>query len=485
MSLIGCQDKVYTLATTPFNGGGEGDIYDITGVADKCAKVYHVSSLSKELEEKLTIMVKRSPSKTVLTSVAWPVDLLYDSNRSFVGFVMPKLDFTEELWALYVYPPIKYKNITLQQKLIVAQNICAVISEVHKAGYVFGDFNPNNIGVNLNTGNVAFLDTDSYHIQDPESKKTYRCKVCLDGYVAPELLAACKPYKKDAYASAPLPTFTKETDNFALAIHIFKLLMNGYTPFNGIKETQTASTGAPGVGNSAIERDNYCFKPGNKPMSTAVPPLEILPDEIADLFTRAFMYGRFDPKQRPTATEWHKAMLNYEKELKSCSVNPSHQYMKTLNSCPWCEADKRYQSGIASSIGQRSFVVPVTPTPPPLPPQPAGGGTAPTGIPGQNTGHPYQSLRTGTNNTKFPVISLTLFLLFSLFSFLAWPSQGLTFETILDAVVTFVPARIFLSKLVNWEHKTGNHKMAQKFRVAILLTLVVLAVYLVVIIAIL
>ena len=39
---------------------------------------------------------------------------------------------------------------------------------------------------------------------------------------------------KCAYEKTPLDIFTKETDYFALAIHIFKLLNNGFTPFNGI-----------------------------------------------------------------------------------------------------------------------------------------------------------------------------------------------------------------------------------------------------------
>ena len=60
---------------------------------------------------------------------------------------------------------------------------------------------------------------------------TYRCNVCAPGYAAPELLQKCSDYvaqkpsaSKNAYAETPLPTFTQETDNFALAIHVFKLL---------------------------------------------------------------------------------------------------------------------------------------------------------------------------------------------------------------------------------------------------------------------
>ena len=387
MMVVGLSGQRYNLEPKPFKSGGEGDIYCIFSMPDKCAKIYHSDHITKELETKLTIMVRQPPSISVLSQVAWPLDVIFDVSRSFVGFVMPKLDITEELIELYKYPPQKYKNVTTQQKLIVAENICAVISKVHKAGYVFGDFNPRNIGINLKTGKVAFLDTDSYHIYDRQSGNTYRCKVCLDGYVAPELIAKCKPYKKDAYAVAPLPTFTQETDNFSLAVHIFKLLMNGFTPFNGIKETDSASTASPGVGNVAVERDNYCFKPGNKPLAAAVPPLETLSDEIADLFTRAFMYGKIDPKKRPTAAEWHKALLNYERCLKTCSSNSAHQYKSTLKSCPWCEADIRYAASIAPNIQQRTFVTPVTPV---TSPQTSTGGNISTAVRGQSgTGNKY------------------------------------------------------------------------------------------------
>ena len=58
----------------------------------------------------------------------------------------------------------------------------------------------------------------------------------------------------------PLPTFSVDTDRFALAIHIFKLLMNGYSPFNGIDSKLTVSQASPGLGDVAVDRDNYCFK---------------------------------------------------------------------------------------------------------------------------------------------------------------------------------------------------------------------------------
>ena len=382
MDVFGLSGQKYQLEDKPSLGsGGEGGVYSILGVADKVVKIYHSGVATPELEEKLKLMSGNPPSASILNQVAWPIDVIYDGNRNFRGFVMPRLSITAELGKVYCYPP--ETNITYKQRIIIAQNICVVISEVHRAGYVFGDFNPRNIGVDTNTGLVAFLDTDTYHIVvDKNSNKAYRCKVCAPGYAAPELLEKCINHKTnhpedstDLYAKTPLDTFTEETDNFALAIHMFRLLMNGFTPFGGIKENETASVGSPGTGDMAVIQDNYCFKPGLKPQSAAVPMLDQIPQEIADLFTRAFMYGRIDPKQRPDAIEWYHALERYENTLKQCSKNPAHLYMNSLTSCPWCEADDRFAKAIAPRIKQTKFSNPIIPNKPY-----SSGQTASTGI---------------------------------------------------------------------------------------------------------
>ena len=313
---------------------------------------------------KLKLMVKNPPKASVLSQVAWPLDVVYQGGR-FRGFIMQELSINAELGDVYKYPPAL--PLSTQQKVTIAQNICAVIAEVHKAGYVFGDFNPRNIGLDKNTGLVSFLDTDTYHVGDTERKQTYRCNVCAPGYAAPELLQKCSDYvaetpmaSKHAYALTPLPTFTQDTDNFALAIHIFKLLMNGYTPFGGIIETASVSQSSPGVGDAAVRRDSYCFKPGYKHQSAAILPLEAFPQEIADLFTKAFIVGKHEPKQRPTAKQWYDALTMLEETMVACGDNPLHHYDKKNTICPLCEADRRYGEiiGAASSapeMNQKTF----------------------------------------------------------------------------------------------------------------------------------
>ena len=356
MVYIGLTGKKYSLDNASFKSGGEGSIYSIHSMPDKCAKIYHTQNKLNETEAKLTVMVKNPPDKSILSQIAWPLDLLYSENKQFAGFVMPKIQVSDELIGVYEYPPSKYQRLTFEQKIIIAQNICAVIDAVHSAGFVFGDFNPNNIGVDMNTGHVAFWDTDSYHIKDKYNGITYRCKVCLDGYVAPELLAKCKKInpttgKTYTYESVPLESFTQETDKFALAIHIFRLLMNGYTPFGGIVANKPLdSTMAPGVGNEAIEKDQYCFKPGNIHISPAVPDKNVLSLEIIRLFERAFIDGRINPLQRPTAREWHSALETFSNKLTQCKNNITHQYLKGLSKCPWCEIDKKFNVNIKKNI---------------------------------------------------------------------------------------------------------------------------------------
>jgi serine/threonine protein kinase len=362
MTVIGLSGTQYQLDSKLLAAGGEGEIYRVLGggTPKKVAKIYKSGVTTRELEEKLTIMVNRPPSSKVLTQVAWPLDILYNNKKQFCGFVMPELSINAELGEIYKYP--SQLNISSQQKIIIAENICAVISEVHKAGYVFGDFNPRNIGVDKNNGTVAFLDTDTYHVADTASNKTHRCVVYLPGYLAPELierytahLSANPSDKSQFLAKLPLPTFTRETDNFALAIHIFRLLMNGFSPYAGIKDTDSPSQASPGVGDDAVKRDNYCFKPGFKHLTAAVPSLDSFPQVVSDLFTRAFMFGRLDPKQRPTAVEWHSVLEAYEKTLVTCGNNKLHQYDRSNPACPLCEADERHAIATAPAISQKNY----------------------------------------------------------------------------------------------------------------------------------
>ena len=360
----GLNGRSYTAETKSFGGGGEGYLFNLTNDPDKVIKVYRPTIDTNLVQAKLRVMLTNPPDSKVLDQITWPMDLIFDGS-AFCGFVMPKLEDFQLISSIYKYACGK-PSIPFKDKLIIAKNLCVVTGSVHNAGYTIGDFNPNNIAIKQ-TGKVAFFDTDSYHVYDTSSGITYRCNASFPGYVAPELLEKCRNYQVEPFIKAPLPTWTTDTDNFALAIHIFQLLMNGFTPFNGIKDNERRSVASPGLGHEAVEKGNYCFKPGNKPLSAAVPPLNTLPPDIADLFNKAFEPPvKGQTKHRPSAIDWYSALENYQKNLRTCTKNAYHQYLSSLSSCPWCEADRNFFAELTSQT-QQPVSVPI-PIPPPLPP---------------------------------------------------------------------------------------------------------------------
>ena len=227
MDYQGMTGKIYQVEEERMNGGGEGTIHGIVGMNGYVAKIFKPDKRSADREEKLRCMVKKGATVKNLEHITWPLDVIYNA-EGFAGYVMQKIENVQSLTA--VYNGDKYN---LRFRLLAAYNLCAAVETVHNMGQVCGDLNPQNICINLNVNDkanafkVTLVDADSYHFSTEE--KTYRCEVGLADYLAPEIQK--KVSGGVTLRNAPLPTFTKETDLFALAVHVFCLLMNGCHPF--------------------------------------------------------------------------------------------------------------------------------------------------------------------------------------------------------------------------------------------------------------
>ena len=329
----------YDLAAKPLAVGGEGEIYDIVGQSGLVAKIYKPGKVSVAKEHKLVKMVNEPPARSVLTQIAWPQDVLYDAG-SFVGFIMPKMKTHEALNVIYEFgSSAKYPEMPWENRLIIAENLCAVLNSVHAVGHVCGDFNPKNISVNPNTGEIVFLDTDSYHIQDGGA--TYRCDVGIPEYIPVEVQK--KMRSGMSLSTATLPTFSQTTDNFALAIHIFQLLMNGVHPFACAIIPSQSSIAAPQPSDNILRGDfPFMVKKTGVKIPVFAPDISILPKEIQSLFRRAFVEGHSNPNARPSSVEWHRALRNLRNELTVCSNVSYHQYYKPLPRCPWCAVNNAF-----------------------------------------------------------------------------------------------------------------------------------------------
>lgn len=342
MIFVGKNGKNYTLASQPLGKGGEGAVYSIDGMPGLVLKVYHEGKRTETRHRKLLAMLDSPLSPSAMQQVTWPVDVVYQ-NGSFMGYVMPAIKNGEELNVLHTDKYI----CTLSEKITVAKNLCAAVNSVHNAGQVIGDLNPNNINIDPNSLFVTLLDTDSYHVT--QGSRTYRCGVGLPEYLPREVQEKMK--NGINLETAPLPTFSKYSDYFALSVHVFALLMNGCHPFacavdnkvniSPLSQRKPSVTAPQPIGN--ILNGFFPFEEKRQGFTTPVyaPDYNYLPNEIRSLFKRAFVDGHTDPEKRPTAVEWYNALDKMQKELKTCKQKDKHMFPDKVKKCPWCELENR------------------------------------------------------------------------------------------------------------------------------------------------
>lgn len=348
MEYIGVNGKRYSVVEPPLGKGGEGAVYQIVGAAGSVAKVFKQDKRTESRHRKLLVMLNTAMPDSAMEQITWPIDVIYE-NGSFVGYVMPKIKNSEALNVMY---SDKYK-CTLLEKITIAKNLCVAINSVHNAGQVCGDLNPKNISVDHSSARVVLVDTDSYHITEKNGMRVYRCEVGLPEYLPREVQEKMRDGNR--LESAPLPTFTRYTDLFALAIHIFALLMNGCHPFacavdNGAFNIAQLASSQPSV-SAPQPIDNICagffpFQMKRNGITTPkyAPDYEYLPAKIRALFAKAFINGHNAPYERPDCIEWYQALEEMQTSLQSCSPNPTHMYPQNLSKCPWCEMENRFKT---------------------------------------------------------------------------------------------------------------------------------------------
>lgn len=384
--LTGSKGQQYTI-TDHIKSGGEGGVYN-TNFPGYVAKLYdtskaNVDSRMAELEKKLTYMANNPiptqiPDGTVI--VTWPKDVLY-RNGKFVGYIMPKVSGAKPIYMLNrggkqaneVIPGYNWKTA-----VSVAVNLANIVEFLHSKNVVIGDMNSDNLLVYPN-GFVVVIDTDSFDITDDASGIHYKCSVGTEEFLPPELQGRNLERKNVCY--------TKHSDEFALAVHIFQLLMNNMHPFNARVITDYKQSHPENNQNHNIVVGNCPFvrKIDGCAIPLGAPEIsELLPDYLIQDFKRTFDYqlDQSDPfymdklkkyeENRTPVADWHRHLGQLAKDpnLIQCKNNPEHYYLSFKGHCELCKAGKALPSSPKPSVLTSPSSTPTTPPTPPPPPIP-------------------------------------------------------------------------------------------------------------------
>lgn len=283
--------------------GGEGTVYKAKVKGHTFAlKVYETPTRARS--EKLLAFERLSPKFT--DRVVAPKLLAYNPSGLAVGFAMPLLPGGfEEIASL---SNKKYRaSYQVTTKDVVETFLDALptlANEVHKQGFVVGDYNDLNI---LFAGKkVYFIDVDSWQFGK------FPCPVATESFLDPTLYGVDLSKK---------PAFTPGNDWYSFAVMLFKSLLLVH-PFGGTHKTLNRIL-------TRAQRKLTVFSPQVIYPKMAFSP-DILTDDLANTFDKYFTKNFRDT--------FPKGVLEgYLSTLTKCK-NCGSFFPASRGTCPACSA---------------------------------------------------------------------------------------------------------------------------------------------------
>lgn len=304
----------------PLGKGGQACVYRIVfpvSLESCCVKIYH-KGCSNELVERLQYMINHPPKqlKTSAFCICWPMGLVYDKNKTVVGFYMPTaFPHSRDLYILSYYAKGKkiadrfrkdvdwfgkYERSTsegIMNRLKMIANISQAFHQIHKSGnYVALDIKPMNI-LATSTGRISIVDTDSFQIAEID-KILFPGAAATPEYCAPE-------FDEQFMQKRP---FTVSNDLFSLSVMYYQIIM-GLHPFTGVKLLPPYDTEEYSELKPVIHRSLFIYGYNKRYVEKLTPNphafFERMPRTLQMMFVRAFDA----PNYRPTMEEWCKELF--------------------------------------------------------------------------------------------------------------------------------------------------------------------------------
>lgn len=193
--------------------GGEAIVYETS--TSYVAKIYKKDNLTARKYEKIKLMLTK---KINCLGVCYPVEIIYNSNKEFVGYLMPRAEGIELQKSVFAPKPLFLRKFPEWKKRDTVQLCITILKKIrylHDRNIIIGDINPANILV-VSPKQVYFVDTDSFQIED------FPCPVGTTNFTAPEI------------QRKHFPDFlrTMGNENFAVATLMFMIMLPGKPPYS-------------------------------------------------------------------------------------------------------------------------------------------------------------------------------------------------------------------------------------------------------------
>lgn len=410
----GLNGRRYTLGKE-VGAGGEGRVYRIAG-ENLVGKIY--KKVEPEVEGKIRYMVQhpiedlRDSQGKVILALAWPRDILCDDHGAFIGYTMPFIQNGVEICTVARgcdMPKAKamFPDYNWMFNLQVALNLAKAVAYLHARNCIVGDLNCKNIMVSPG-GLITMLDNDSFDLLDAESGLHFRCCAGTQDYLAPEL--------QGRNLRSPGAIFSVHSDNFALAVHIFQLLMNNFHPFTGknLVVIKDSTSDNPRLDHLVNGKCPFIHNYPDLTVPIGAPYLnEMVSPQLVRDFYRTFDYDASSiqarASQRTTAAQWVTDLQQFMNQFYTpgqayrCRNSARHFYLRHFGKCGLCAADARLASFRKAQTAKAAAAKPAAASSKPAaaapvsPPKPA---PAKTPAPQSPSTAPAQQQNSGSTNDQ-------------------------------------------------------------------------------------
>lgn len=355
------KNESIVLSDDAMSSGGEGEIHSVVYKPARfgnniCVKIYFKPKRTTQLENKLNYMVANPPNQIYSANnmIGWPLDVVYDNQKNFIGFVMPlAYSGSEPLIVMTAKKLSKKLNpvwfdkydrslgaVSMIARLKLICNIAIPIHILHSTRkYVLKDFKPENVLVTYD-GKVTLVDMDSVQITE-NGRMLFPGTAATPNYIPPEY------YTRGIGKNIRIP-IENSWDYFAIGVVFYQVIF-GLHPYvvmpAVIKDDcneifQNIAQNLFPFGANAARISNY--PPPHKNFTR-------LPVELQTLFKNAFSD---DTNARPKLEMWVKVIKSV---IKQAPVIPQQKFGTISVQCTPNEASVKFDNSYYIGMTPVSF----------------------------------------------------------------------------------------------------------------------------------